>query len=123
VVSLLVLALWATCTLRCEIELLAPSAAMSCCGETGEQSNPTPTQPEHCICSFIQSRGFISEKRGVPLPLPKPALFVATALRPPHERPPKPAPAELISPSPELIKGWQFSHRAAAPPRAPSFVS
>ena len=123
IVSLMVLALWATCTLRCELEVLAGSAAMSCCDEAGEESNQAPAQLQHCICSFVQSGGFIVERSNVPIPLPSDALFIPTA-------PPQAgvslsalAPADLIFSPPELAKSWQFSYRAAAPPRAPSFVS
>jgi hypothetical protein len=121
VVSLIVLALWATCTLRCEIEILAHSAAMSCCDEAGDESNQAPAQPKHCVCSFIQSGGFISEKSDISMPLPNDALFIAIAS--PQADDSLPAPAELILSPPELAKSWQFSYRAAAPPRAPSFVS
>ena len=120
VVSLAVLALWAACTLRCDIEILAQSAAMSCCDEAGDESKSTPTQPEQCVCSFLQSGGFISEKSGIPMPLPQVALVIPAAQTTSLSTA---APYELICPPPELAKNWQFSYRAAAPPRAPSFVS
>ena len=123
IVSLIVLALWATCTVRCDIEILAHSGAMACCDESGDESNQAPSQPQHCVCSFIQSGGFISEKSGVPMPLPTDSLFISTVLSQANDSVPTPAPAELISPPPELVKSWQFSFRTALPPRAPSFVS
>jgi hypothetical protein len=123
IVSLTVLALWATCTLRCEMEVLASSAAMSCCDEAGDESNEAPTQPKQCVCSFVQSGGFISEKSGVPMPLPHFALITPSALPQADDSLHTPAPAELISPPPELAKVWQFTFRTALPPRAPSFVS
>jgi hypothetical protein len=123
IVSLIVLALWATCTIRCELEVLASSATMSCCDEAGEDSNQAPLQPRHCICGSVQSGGFIVEKGNVPTPLPNDAFFVSTALQPAAVCLSALATAELIFSPPGLAKSWQFSHRAAAPPRAPSFVS
>jgi len=120
VVSLAVLALWAACTLRCDIEILAYSAAMSCCDEAADESNPAPTQPEQCVCSFLQSGGFISEKSGIPMPAPQVALIISAAETTSLSAA---GPYELIYRAPELTKNWQFSCRAAAPPRAPSFVS
>jgi hypothetical protein len=122
-VSLMVLALWATCTLRCEMEVLASSAPVSCCDEAGEESDQAPAQPQHCICSFVQSGGFIVEKSNVPIPLPNDALFTSTALPKADVTLSALAPAELTFSPPELRTSWQFSFRAALSPRAPSFVS
>jgi hypothetical protein len=123
IVSLMVLALWATCTVRCEMEVLASSAAISCCDEAGEEPNQAPNQSQHCICSFIRLGGVIVEKGNVPTPLPNADCFISTALPQAGVGLPELAPADLIFPPPELARSWQFSHRAAAPPRAPSFVS
>jgi hypothetical protein len=123
IISLIVLALWATCTLRCEIEIVTHSAVMACCDEEGDESNQAPSQPKQCVCSFFHAGGFFSERSGVSMPLPNDALFIATAHPQAHDSLPTPSPAELISPPPELVKGWQFHLRAALSPRAPSFVS
>jgi hypothetical protein len=122
-VALIVLALWASCTFHCGIEVLAHSTAISCCDEAGGESNQAPNQSNHCLCSFIQSGGFISQNSGVPMPLPNDALFVPRALPQADDFPLTPACAELIFPPPEQTKTWQFFCRAAASPRAPALLS
>lgn len=121
-VALLVLALWATCMVRCELVSLAAAEADSCCDTGAEQCPAAPAPANQCVCSLTLSGGIIAEKSTVPLPLlvGLPLFTVPTELEIP--RPAAPARAWTFSP-PELQTTWQFSFRAALSPRAPSFVS
>jgi hypothetical protein len=121
-VSLMVLTLWASCTIHCQIEPLTHSETSACCNETGGESNQTPAQDGHCICSWVKSGGYISEKSVVPLPLPigHPLFTLPAYLEIPM---PDPCASELTFSPPDLLTSWHISNRAAPLPRAPSFVS
>jgi hypothetical protein len=122
IMSLILLALWASCVIRCEAAKLTSSAALSCCDESSDDCGDKPAPPGHCVCSLAQSGGYISESSVVALPLP---VVILVLTHPADLEVPLSSarPAELIFSPPELLAGWQFTHRAAAPPRAPSFVS
>jgi len=119
---MLTLALWGLASMHCTLEGVhgldflksccfvdsAPSAPQDCegdgCGEVEDgQYRPeeqTASAPQPLIVLALLSSVF-----EVPLPELQAALFVAS------ESPP------------ELPRVWQFSHRTALPPRAPSFVA
>lgn len=121
-VALIVLALWASCTIRCEVESLACSDADVCCDSAADESPEKPAPADHCVCSWVRSGGYIAEKTAVPLPLP--VCLPLFALPAYLEIPICDAHAsELTFSPPELRTSWQFSSRAALSPRAPSFVS
>jgi hypothetical protein len=121
-VALIVLALWATCTVRCELVSLASAEADSCCHTAADQCPAKPAQANQCVCSLTHSGGIIAEKSTVPLLL----LIALRLFTVPTEleipRPTAPVREWTFSP-PELQTTWQFSFRAALSPRAPSFVS
>jgi hypothetical protein len=121
-VALIVLALWATCTIRCELVNLASAEADSCCDTAADQCPAKPAPANQCVCSLTLSGGIIAEKTTVSLPLliGLPLFTVPTELETP--RPAAPVRAWTFSP-PELHTSWQFSFRAALSPRAPSLVS
>ena len=122
IMSLIVLALWASCVTRCEAARLAGRTALACCGEASDDCGGKPTSPDHCICSWVHSGGYISESTVVPLPH---SFDVVAFIQPVDWQAPLPEArsTELIFSPPELLAGWQFTCRTAAPPRAPSFVS
>jgi hypothetical protein len=121
-VAFMVLALWASCAVRCELASLASTEDTACCGGPAGQSSETPTPANQCLCSWALSGGYISEKTSVPLPLlvGLPLFNLATEMEAPKS---DAAASVLIFSSPELLTSWQFSFRAALSPRAPSFVS
>jgi len=121
-VAFLMLALWASCTIRCELVSLASAEADSCCDHAADQSPDKPTPVSQCVCSLALSSGYIAEKTTVSLPLlvGLPIFALPTELEVPKSDAPSSA---LTSSPPELFTSWQFSFRAALSPRAPSFVS
>ena len=121
-VALIVLALWASCTIRCELVSLACSEADTCCDSAADKSPEKPSPANHCVCSWVRSGGYISEKTAIPLPLPigLPLVPLPAYLEVPM---PDSHASELTFSPPELLTSWQFAFRAALSPRAPSFVS
>ena len=121
-VALIVLALWASCTIRCELVSLACSEADTCCDSAADKSPEKPAPAGHCVCSWVKSGGYIAEKSVVSLPLPVglPLVPLPAYLEVPM---PDRHASELTFSPPELLTSWQFSFRAALSPRAPSFVS
>jgi hypothetical protein len=121
-VAFIVLALWASCAVRCELGSLVSSEDTACCGSAADQSPETPAPASHCVCSWALSGGYIAERTTFPLPLlvGLPLFTLPTEL----EAPKSDAGAKvLIFSPPDLLTSWQFSFRAALSPRAPSFVS
>ncbi len=120
--SLIVLALWASCVIRCEAARLTHSTALSCCGDASHDCDGNSDSSDHCVCSWVKSGGYISESTVVPLPH---LVDVVVFIQPVDWQAPLPEArsTELIFSPPELLAGWQFTCRTAAPPRAPSFAS
>jgi hypothetical protein len=121
-VALIVLALWASCAIRCEAISLTGATAHACCGDATDDCGGKPAAPGHCVCSWVKSGGYISENTGVPLPQP---VAVVVFAQPMDEHVVLPATkvTELIFSPPELLTTWQFSQRTALSPRDPAFVS
>ncbi|MEW6307295.1 MAG: hypothetical protein AB1705_27900 [Verrucomicrobiota bacterium] len=94
---------------------------LSCCAH----DDAVPHQESDCqdACAVIEAGLYKSEKSGVALPVLLVVLDIFTATL--AELPADSAGQSEIAgaPPPELPKAWQFIHRAAAPPRAPSFAS
>jgi hypothetical protein len=121
-VALIVLTLWASCTIRCELVNLACSDAVACCDGAVDKSPEKPAPADHCVCSWVRFGGYIAEKSAISLP--QPVDFSPFTLSAPVEVPlPNSLSLELIFPVPELLTSWHISNRAAAPPRAPTFAS
>jgi len=121
-VALIVLALWASCTIRCELWCLAGSEEAACCVSAEAPSPAMPAPADDCVCSWVKSGRYIAETSLVPLPLPVGVLL--KNLSADLSIPSSPASIAVSTTSPpDLLPSWQFSSRAALPPRAPSFVS
>jgi hypothetical protein len=123
-VAFIVLALWASCAVRCELANLVSASKMACCDDATDQSPETPSPAQHnqCVCSWALSGGYVAQRAIVPPPL----LVSLPLFTPPAElEAPQPvAPDKTLSFSPpELLTSWQFSQRAALSPRDPSLVS
>ena len=119
IVSVLLLAVWAACTVRCGMENLAQGTKISCCAEDSGQSKDSPDDPQQCVCSSLQSASYVSHEVGLVVPLPVETVCLFDV--PPLDN-------ELLAPQNLnstlwALKPWQFTSRAALPVRAPSFVS
>lgn len=122
IVSVIVLALWASCTIHCELEMFAAAEASSCC-QGDEQPGGKPGSSESCVCRAIASGGYTVQKNApVAAPVPD-VILVFTEIAQSEDVLREALVEDLISAPPELPRIWQFSLRTALPPRAPSVVS
>jgi hypothetical protein len=122
VAAMLALVLYGLASMHCALEGVPGLDFLeTCCSE-----DSAPAAPQGCEsdgCGPVEGGKYRPEDQTVtaPQPLLVCALFslVVEAL------PPEPqAPSLVASESPpELPKVWQFSHRTALPPRAPSLAS
>jgi hypothetical protein len=108
VMAVLVLAVWSVCTVHCTVENLEGGTALGCCSDESGGSCEHPSG--HCVCSAVSASTAVFQRtiHAAPAPAPMLCLFgaVKTTLSPLKTLPP-----------------WQFSYRAAVPPRAPSLIS
>jgi hypothetical protein len=121
-VTVIVLALWASCVIRCEAVKLGSAAALFCCGEPSDDCGGQPASTDHCVCSWVKSGGYISEQTSVSIPHPMDLSFVTSFVEL-QVHPPQIHSVEVKFYPPELLTSWQFSFRTALSPRAPSLVS
>jgi hypothetical protein len=119
IVALGLLLAWMPATSLCFIERAGWLANDDCCSSSSSKAPPNNT-----TCCALASAGYkphVYER----LTPERPGFVLATVFTfvGPHERVAEPASvAEAPSP-PELPRSWQFSSRAALPPRAPSLAS
>ena len=119
--TLVLVALWPLATSHCDLEQLPGFAFFAC---TEESPTAAPHQDNDCetdSCASIES-GFYKTEDSQQVPTPPLALselltaVLVTELSSVSNFDPETIPLELS-------RNWQFSLRAALPPRAPSFVS
>lgn len=120
-VALAVLAVWLPASNHCRLEVLPLLEFLACCPH--EESAPhEDADCETDGCETVEN-GFYKTEDAPHAPAAPEQTHLADAL------PAVVAPAEfpatvLAGPAPpELSRVWQFSFRAAAPPRAPSLAS
>ena len=120
---LAMLALWLPATNHCRLESISALAFLVCCDHEGG----APHQDNDCDtdgCAVVESGFYKTEDAKVDAVAP--VLVMAVFLLPTVEQiallPPLLADFFTIA-SPELPVTWQFSFRAALPPRAPSLAS
>lgn len=121
--TLLLVALWPLVTSHCSLEQMPGLEFLAC----ADEADSAPHQQNDCetdSCASVES-GFYKTEDGhhvvPPPPLTPSPLLTAISL----ESAQSPAISRIVFDSAplELLKVWQFSHRAAAPPRAPALAS
>ena len=123
-VTVLVLTVWAACTVCCAVENMGGTGSVACCKDDGGgRPDQGPASPEHCICSFINSGGYVSQDTTLSIPVPLDGLLVFAAEPQDADFPTRPGTVEPALSPPGALKPWQFFFRAALPARAPSLVS
>ena len=121
-----VLAFWLPATNHCRLELIPGLEFLDCCNhsEDGQASNQHENECENDLCAQVEDGLYKAESTHIHVqapPISLPGILPALMEQiPVTDRPGRFLPA--TSP-PELPKTWQFSFRAAAPPRAPTLVS
>lgn len=115
--------LWLPVTMHCKLELLPSLKFLACC----QHQNSAPHQDSDCdedICATVESGAYLIQAN--PSFIIPPILgWVISALNGPDETGRLPEPRVCLGnrAPPRPPKPWQFSHRAAFPPRAPSSVA
>ncbi len=92
----------------------------TCCFVDTGASSPQDCESDECV---VENGIYRTEEQTVSAPQP---LLLLALLSSVIEVPlPEPQVALLVASEspPELSKGWQFCHRTALPPRAPSLAS
>jgi hypothetical protein len=120
-VALTVLALWGLAAMHCPLEAVQGLEFLkNCCLVESAASSPDDCTSEGCCA--VEDDNYRPEEQTASVP----QLFLVLALLSPVIEVPLPehrADSVIASPSPpELSKVWQFSHRMALLPRAPSHV-
>jgi hypothetical protein len=120
--ALVVLVLWGLAVMHCKLEALPGFGFLkSCCF-----ADSAPSSPKNCEsdgCGAVEDGGYRAEEQNAAAP--QPLLFLVLNSRVMEE----PSPETLVvrfsesHAPPELSQFWQFSYRAALPPRAPSLDS
>lgn len=125
-IALAVLALWLPATNHCRLELIpALQQFLTCCVHEDSSAPHEDSDCETDNCEAVEHGLYKTEKSQVTAPAPLLLLVVDVPELAPAERTVA-RPVDLARPAappPELSRVWQFSFRAAAPPRAPSLLS
>lgn len=123
VIAAVMLLVWLPATSLCLIERAGWLANDDCCpSSTGGAPDKQPASNSTCCTLASGSYKADDQERVMPV-VPLLALGPALVSDEPHEWASQPSPIATASSPPELLAGWQFSFRAALPPRAPSIVS
>jgi hypothetical protein len=116
------MACWLAASNHCRLELVPGLSFLACC----EQGDGAPLQDKDCEtdgCAAVEGAFYKNEDPQPPVSAPP--LVALTTLLPLLSGEPSPVGCPINSDTIplELPVTWQFSFRAAAPPRAPSLVS
>jgi hypothetical protein len=122
-----VLAFWLPATNHCRLELIPGLEFLDCCSHSDDEQagDHHENDPSGDLCAQVEDGLYKAESYRVVIEAPpaSPVGFLPALL----EQAPRPERAPTVcrldASPPELPKTWQFSFRAAAPPRAPSLVS
>ena len=121
---ILVLALlWAAASNHCKLEQVPAFAFLVCC----DHEEAAPHEDADCEtdgCATFENQLYKTENARTSFPAP--SLLLAIFLQPLWAELSPPALVSHVWPDAaptELSRVWQFSHRTALPPRAPSLLS
>ena len=122
-----VLAFWLPATNHCRLELIPGLGFLACCGHSEDEQASDQHQNECAedLCAQVEDGLYKTESNRVVVEAPPACLFgFLPALLEESTSPERVCTLRRLDASPpELLNTWQFSYRAAAPPRAPSLVS
>jgi len=121
--ALLLLGLWAACSVNCAFEGLSRAEPLTCCNDKGGASDESPVSSSHCACSVLVSGAYVPHSQARLMALPADAISASFALGSYQTSTAQPCVAGPDSSPPELAGTWQFLVRTALPVRAPSSVS
>ena len=117
------LGLWLGATNHCKLEEIPGLNFLVC----GEHKGSTPHQDNNCDtdgCAQVEDGVYKTEESQVTAAAPTVVLAVTLLTALEEQARYRPTGSDFLTfASPELPVTWQFSFRAALPPRAPSFLS
>jgi len=120
---MVLLVVWMPATSLCLLERSGWLANDNCCSSSSQDS-PNKRPADATLCCALASAAYKTNDHRPVAPVAatmmQPALVTLAEPVPPWGKSPS---ASLSLSPPELPTTWQFSFRAALPPRAPSFVS
>jgi hypothetical protein len=124
--AILLATLWVGVGLHCRLETFPGLEFLSCCDHAAPDKSPAH-QDNDCEgdgCAAIESGSYqLQPPQSAPV---KPLLALVAWLTPLPDTGQLSSPAlpvAVLPSPPEFLRLWQFTHRAALPPRAPTFVS
>jgi hypothetical protein len=113
--------LWLPITMHCKLELVPGMDLLKTCCFV-DSATSLPPDCDNDGCSAVEDGNYRTEQQtaSAPQPLLQVACLpaVIAALMPAEERCNSP----LLFPRPDIPNAWQFTLRAALPPRAPSIT-
>ena len=118
------LALWLPVTNHCRFEQIPGFSFLDCCNQEGGNSQDQECQNDGCAAvedGFYKTESNQIEVAGPVFTFSHFLVPSAYQIGIAHEFASRAESSESVPP--EFPKSWQFSHRAASPPRAPSFAS
>ena len=120
-VALLVLALWGVASMHCTLEAVPGMEFLRiCCCADSSPAPPKDCETDGC-CAVEEGKYRAGERTAsAPRPVLVPALLSRAIEAPMPQL--QAHPFTAAKPPPELPPSWQFSFRAALPPRAPSLI-
>jgi hypothetical protein len=120
--TLMLVALWPLVTSHCKIEQLPGFGFLACVGEKPEASHQEDCETDSCAA--VESGLYKTEdgRQTVPTPPASMSLILTASLLEAAQSAGADNVAVDVAPS-DLRTSWQFSSRAALPPRAPSLLS
>jgi len=122
IAAMLALVLYGLASMHCILEGVPGFDFLKCCCFVEAASSPLQ-DCQTSSCGEVERGNYRAEEQSVSAPQP---LLLLALLSSVIEAPlPEPQVASLVASEspPELPKVWQFSHRTALPPRAPSIAS
>ena len=119
IVGLVLLVLWVPLTSHCTWEYIPDLALFKCSADTEQHSEPKSDCADDG-CAQLETATYRSS--GTQPEVAPPAFLVLFQLLTLTVPAIEACVAAVTAPS-EITSGWQFTFRAALPPRAPSFVS
>jgi hypothetical protein len=121
VFAMLALVMYGLASMHCALEGVPGFGFLkTCCFVDSPPAAPEDCESEECA---VESGKYRAEEQTVSAPQPHLILaLLPSVIEVPLPELPAASFAASESP-PELLKAWQFSHRTALSPRAPSFAS
>jgi hypothetical protein len=120
--ALLLAVLWLPIATHCDLGKLPGFEFLACCDHPDVMAH----QDEDCqrdACGVVESGNYKAEEKLASAPAPLLLIVFLPPVLPDHPAAQRAIPIAASPAPPELSRIWQFSSRAALPPRAPSHVA